>query len=236
MKLFSALDVASKRENIAVAETKRLDTVSKELLRKRTELQKLDVDFDFATNTRNEQWIKDTEEHTVKIDALKAEVARLEERRKQNLFPLEEKFEQVDAIAKKLAIKEAKFKEKEEDFESRSEFLQEKLTELSEREAHADKLGKLQSVSQQGIDSQKAQIALQAKEMSKVIEDNLREIGMRNNAIARREGIASLQEKHLVDREKEIAKTLASFVDRETKLQDQYRMLERTKKEINGST
>lgn len=236
MKLFSATEVASKREVQSVAEIKRLETVSKGLIEKRRELEALEADFEFALKAHGERWEREMTEYTTKINALKAEVIRLEERRKQNLFPLEEKFEQVEDMSKKLAIREAEFAKKVEDFDERSELLEEKLTEVGERETEVARLSRLQNLAQQGIDTQKAQITLQAKEMNKKLSESLRDIREKENEISRLEATLSLKEKALADKEADISKREAGFAERERAIQDRYATLERAIKHHDSTT
>lgn len=231
MKLFNSTEVISKREAISNAETRRLETVSKELLNKRQQLQALELDFEVAINLQSEKWESSLAEWAKKKLDLEREVIRLEERRKQNLFPLEAKFEKVEDMSKKLAIREAKFNKKEEEFEERAELLQEKLSAVAERESEADRLSKLQLLAEQGIASQRAQIALQAKEMSKSIESSLNDISIKGALLSRRETSNSLKEKALVDKEKELAKIEAGFSERERGIQDRYATLERAIKQ-----
>jgi chromosome segregation ATPase len=234
VKLFSSNAVASNREAQAVSEIKRLDTVNKELTTKRLELIKLEADFVVALDQQTTQYEKEQAEHNIKVNLLKEEVVRLEERKKQALIPLEENYKKIDTKNSELLIKEAELQKREEEIEERAELLQEKLSDVSDREVQADIIAQKQVVTQLGIDHQKAQSALQAKEMSETMITSLAELGTRENAVSRRETTTSLKEKELIGKEEQLAKIETGFVNREIKLQDQYLMLERTTKEIYG--
>lgn len=230
MRLFSSTEVVSNREAITVAEIRRLETVNKELTVKRHELEKLEGDFNFALDVNRKQFEEERAEHSRIINALKTEVEQLEARKLQNLIPLEVDAKKLENERKRLSKLEARLKEEQEDIEEKSELLQDKLTEVSQRSAELDNFSKKQTLAQQGIDSQRAQIALQAEEMSKVMISTRADFNTQQNVILRQEAVLKLKEEQLASKEKEIIVRENDFARREALLADRYAMLERTQK------
>ena len=236
MKLFSVSEVASNREAQTVSEIKRLDTVNKGLTNKRHELERLEADFVAILDRQRNTLETELSEHATKINSLVSEVSRLESRKKQALIPLEEDAKKLETKDKELSEKEADLKKNEDDLDEKSELLQEKLSTVAIRESQVSGMAQKQSVAQQGIDQQKAQIALQAQEMSKAMVSTIAEFNIRENAVLRREIALGLQEKQLADKEKEIVSRENDFARREALLKDRFDMLERTKKNVHSNS
>lgn len=228
MKLFSPLEVNTSKEKQISTDIQRLASVSKELIRKRQELEKLNLEFEISGERQNLQWEKDKAENAKICNALIAEVQILEERKRQALLPLTEKWKEIEVIEKKLKEKEEELIIKEDNLDSKIELLEEKLTTIGEREIDADKLGKQQMIAQEGIDAQKEQIALQAKQMNESIIKASGEQKAREQAISRLESSIKLRELAVKSREAELSKIEAGFESREKAIKDKYDTLNRT--------
>lgn len=234
MKLFTATDIASKREVQTNAELRKLDNVDKKLVSRIQELNRVEKDFEDTLARQKADWERETTEQALKINLLNTEVISLEERKKQSLIPLEDEYRKLDNMKEKIALKEAKLNEKLEDFDDKLELLQEKLTEVSDREVQADKMAKTQAVAQQGIDSQRDTVSHQAKELARVMEETTQHFNLRDITLAERESTISLKEAELISKQERLTEIEKSFDGRELRLKDRYEMLERTKQEING--
>ena len=233
MKLFSVADVAAKKEAQTVDGIRRLQTLNKELLQSYQNLNKIEADFDITIETQQAQWLKEQGAHMDIVAKLKGEVIHLEERKVQALIPLEETAKKLDDKDKELSLWESELKNTNEELDEKSELLQEQLSTVAERETHADKVARLQTIAQQGIDTQKAQITLQSSELGKVIDKAIQDDLARQNAISRRETVLQLRDKGLTAKEERTQATERDLVQREERLKDRYLMLERTEKEIN---
>lgn len=234
MKLFSPLEVNNSKEKEISVGIQRLASLNKEITRKRQELEKLNLEFEISGERQNIQWEKDKAENAKICNALIKEVQILEERKKQALLPLTEKWKEIEVIEQKLKQKEVDLEEKDEKLSEQLELLEEKLSSLGEREINADKLGKQQAIAQEGIDSQKAQIALQAKQMNETIVKATIEAKARETAISKRESAIKLRELALEDKLKEIEQIEAGYASREKAIKDKYETLNRTLERIKN--
>ena len=235
MKLFTVAQQVSSREAITTSEIKRLDTVNKELTKKRHELEQLEADFVVLIDRQREQLEVLQSKNIKELNTFTSQVQVLENRKQQALIPLEVEAKKLDTEHKGLSLWEARLKERQEEIEEQAEILQERLSEVSGRESDVNHIAKKQVISQQGIDAQRAQVALQSKEMSNAMVSTIAEFNTRDSSISRRETVSSLKEEQLASKEKEIIARENDFARREALLADRYAMLERTIKQNAGN-
>lgn len=233
MKLFTVADLASKKEAQTVADIRRLQTVSKELLQSHQSLNKLEADFALTMEKQREQWTEENNTQTAIGDALRHEVMRLEERKQQALIPLEQRAQELDNRDKELSQWESELAQKTDSLTDEAELLQEKLSAVAERESHAKKIGRELQLASDGIVAQKAQIALQAHELGKEITSAIQADIERQNAVERREIAMNLKEGGMIAREERLALLDQDLSMREDRLKDRYLMLERTTQELH---
>jgi chromosome segregation ATPase len=228
MKLFSSTEVITNKQQQTVSDIHRVKEVNELLEKRRKELRELEVDFDYVLEQQQNKWEEEKARNNKEINDLKSQVMQLEARRKQNLLPLEQQSEELDALKKKLAKKELDLAKKEEEMDEKLELLEEKLSEAEDREQELDRQYRLHAMAQEGIASQKANIALQAKELNSKLNDAFKEDKLRKNEILRLQATLDLKEKALQDKEKELKKIEAGFADRERAIKDRYETLQRT--------
>lgn len=233
MKLFTVADLVSKKEAQTVADIRRLQTVSKELLQSHQNLNKLEADFALTIEKQREQWTEENNAQALIVTNLLNEVRRLEERKQQALIPLEQRAQELDNERKELSRWESELAQKTDSLTDEAELLQEKLSAVAERESHAKKVGRELQLASDGIAAQKAQIALQAHELGKEITSAIQADIERQNAVQRREIAMNLKEGGMIAREERLTLLDQDLSMREDRLKDRYLMLERTTKEIH---
>lgn len=232
MKLFTSTEVSTNKQFEATKEENRLRDITKLLERRKQELKDLEIDFEFTVGEQVKTWDAIKLERNTEIAELEAKIAVLEERRRQNLHPLELKSEDLDRLQKKLNKKDSLLNKKLEDADEKLDTLENKLTELGDREQVLDTQLKMHTKAQQGIDSQRAQVALQAHELSESMDKSYKEDRIRKNELKRLESSIELREKAITYRLGEIEQKENSFASREKALKDKYDTLERTAKKL----
>ncbi len=222
--------VIQDKEKQALINTKRISELDNLLLRKRKELETINSDFENVLKRQGERLDKQELEFNLKVEKLKLEVKDLEERKKIALVPLDSKWkeiEQADKLVKQTAYEVA---QELEDIAERQELLEDRLTEVADRELNAKELAKKQLSKQKGIDQQAEQIKLQAKSLNDlVIKTNLefkekeKRLKLIETKLLSREKVVTEKENGFKQREKELD-------DRDRQIRDRYQTLEQTLK------
>jgi hypothetical protein len=167
MQLLKTTDVISNTNQQAIIDSKRLDGVSGALNNVKKELEKYKEEYEntLIRNSENLSLIETA--HLKKLDALRIETEGLEKRKEEALAPLEEKWRIVADFNESLIKKEEELKKEKGEVEETKELLENRLTDANDRLSDMERNIKLQGITQQGIDAQKEQVALQAKNMNR---------------------------------------------------------------------
>lgn len=222
MKLFKAGDVITNENKQSILDSKRLDGVSNALNNVKKELEKCHQEYE-DTVIRNHENLNLIEiEHRKKLETLRFETEGLEKRKKEALAPLEEKWKTLADFNEILIKKEEELKKNKAEVEEMKELLENRLTDVNGRLVDMERNIKLQGITQQGIDAQKEQVALQVKNMNRALEESLVKNKQNEEKMKKREAKAELIEKSLDSKEKDLKKIEASFVERETAIKDKY--------------
>ena len=175
MKLLTPTQQVSDKEKMTVINIKRSMDLDKELERKQRALEKVNIEYEIAIQRQTISLETEKGGYISQINALKEEVKLLEERKKEALAPLSEKEKELEKINEIIKKEKKRLNDKEQLLDENCELLMTKLTEVEDRELSANDMSQKQVLAQQGIDSQKEQIALQAQQFNdfaqKAIED-----------------------------------------------------------------
>jgi hypothetical protein len=228
MKLFTTTEVNTTKQKQMGIDIRKANTVNEVLIKKRKELEKLEVEFEATISRQQAMWEKEKLEFIQSVNTLREEVKRLEDKRKQALIPLDEQKRKIQEDNDALWMEKAKFKEDKEEFEDELEFLEDKLSSVAERETEASRIAVIQQKEQSGIDSQKELVSKQSRDLSLAMFNFRKEAEIREKDIKTVEAVIILKQKALKDKELELAKIEQGFVNRERAIQDKYATLERT--------
>lgn len=228
MKLFSATEVITNKEQQTAADLIRIKSVSKELLKKRQLLQEAENDFYSTLGRQEVQFEEAKAEFNLKIEELKQEVGQLEARKHQALIPIEERERASLEVAEKLSAKEIELKAEFEKVDKLLISLEERLSAVAEREAEAEKTSRNQFHAQNGINIQSELIKSQTAELNDKMKQSLAEIEEKNRKVLIREQNVTRKESALDDKVKWIMETEEGFEAQRRELRDKYATLEAT--------
>jgi len=170
MKLFKSTEIITNKEAQASFDIKRFQTINSEIQRKEAELKRLELDFEFVLENQRKVMNEEVSILTHKKEALQTEIANLEQTRKNNLTPLELRKEELDKFEILLDKKNAKLSIMLEEFDVKTELLQDKLDEVGAREIELRQVALKQKNTQLSIDQQKESISKQLTELNFLIE------------------------------------------------------------------
>jgi len=227
MKLFTPIQVISNREKQASVDERRINTINTDIARKRQELEAIEIEFAETLNENHIIWRREENEYLAIIGDLKSEVDALEESKRIALLPITERQKELEAFSELLSAKDQYLEGLSDDLEGRMELVEEKLSQVAEREEKADRMAYLQSNAQKGIDMQREQVKQQSDSLKELVITNLASIREKEDAVAKEQTILQMQKRALEDKELELIKIEQSFADRERAIQDKYETLQR---------
>lgn len=230
MKLFSSTEVITNKQKQAGVDERRINTINVEIAKKRQELQAIENEFDDTIDRQHRAWKKDELVFIENIQALRAEVHVLEERKKQALIPIDEKVKEIEQFAASVEDKSKYLDQRERTLDEQIEVLEERLSEVAEREQAADMVSKIQANAQKGIDQQREQIQVQSKNFTSMLDSTLLGIQEKEQRLNIKQAQNDLKEQALNDKEKELNKIEQGFKDRERAINDKYETLQRALK------
>jgi hypothetical protein len=230
MKLFSSTEVITNKQKQAGVDERRINTINIEIVKKRQELQAIEIEFDRTLDRQHRQWEQEKNEKINEIQKLEAEVRALEHRKCQALLPLDEKIKEIEQLSLVLEDKSKYLERRESALDEQIEVLEERLSEVAEREQAADMVSKIQLNAQKGIDAQREQVQAQSKNFTLMLDSTLAGIQEKEQRLNIKQTQIDLKEQALNDKEKELIKIEQGFNDRERAINDKYETLQRALK------
>lgn len=171
MKLLSPLAQKDKQQEETVRKILRTQETEELAKKANIKLARAEADFNEALARNRSKWALEEEEHAKRILHMSDEVAALENRKKDALVPISMYKEEVDKTMAEAKNIVARAKEKEENVDYLTEKLEEKLTEVGDRENAVAKEEQRQTIAKEGIESQKEQVRSGVKQLSQEMLD-----------------------------------------------------------------
>ncbi len=236
MKLLDTKEVATNSQQRASIDINTLNNLTDLIDKKRKEIKNLEIDFNFTLEKQQSVWEDEKEKNNREIERLKREIEILEQRRRDNLLPIELRSEDLDKLQAKLEKRKEVLNRKMEEMEETKDKLEEKIEDYNERAREIDKQAQLQTIAQKGIESQRVQIANQAKDLQEMMEKANEEDRRRKNELVRLQSAIDLKEKSLIEKEAKMKLIEEGYVAREKSIQDRYETLQRTLQRFNPTS
>lgn len=233
MKLLTPTQTITDKEQRLQSNLKVSALLDKEIVLKRKELQKLETEYEIIINKQRIILEKEKEEYYLQINILKSEVDNLVLKRKEELVPLTEKWKELEEADKIIKLREEEVIKKGEIFDENLNILEEKLSEVAEREKISLETAKKQTLKQEGIAKQQEQIKLQQDSLNLVLNESLEKLKIRENDILKKETEIELKNKVLNAKEINLNKKENSLILKENEIKDKYETLQRTINRIN---
>jgi len=235
MKLFTPVEVLTTKEKQTEINLKRAITVDSALEVKRKLLNDIQLETDIALARQANVLAEEKEAQSVKIRELKSEVINLEQRKKEALIPITAKWQELEEYNSKVKAEKLEIDMLRVKYQVNLELLEEKLSEVGERELNVIDNEKRQKIAQWGIESQKEVITNQSKELNRRLAEYQASTEAREIDLTTKQTKLALKEQELETKEKELKNIEKGFIDRERSLQDRYATLERTTQRFNAS-
>jgi len=228
MKLLTPTQAVTDKEQRLQSNLKLSASLDKELALKRRELQKLETEYEIIINKQRIILEKEKEEYYLQINVLKSEVENLVLKRKEELVPLTEKWKELEEADRIIKERELEVIKKGDIFDENLEALEEKLTDVAEREKTSLEIAQKQKISQEGIDRQQEQIKLQQDALNALVAEATGKLKNKEQDISKKEAEIELKVKVLTAKEFELNKKESSLKDKEREINDKYNTLQRT--------
>lgn len=233
MKLLTPTQTVTDKEQRLQSNLKVSASLDKEISLKRQELYKLETEYEILINKQRIVLEQEKEEYYLQINILKSEVENLVLKRKEELVPLTEKWKELEEADRIIKLKEEEITKKGEIFDDNLENLQDKLSEVAERELISLETAKKQKISQEGINRQQEQIKLQHGTLNDLVINTTATLREREKGIEKKETEIELKLKVIDAKEIDLNKKEQSFINREREIKDKYETLQRTINRIN---
>lgn len=230
MKLLASNDVRTAEDKKLSTNLLRSADLDKELARKRLELDKLEADFQLSIESQRLVWEEDKSILINQVNNLKLEVNQLEEKRKDLLVPLNEKWKEIELADKSLMERGIQLATQRNLVEEKLEALEEKLSDVADRELVVKELEQKLTLRQQGIEDQKAEIKKQGEVFNRVLLQANEDWKVKTRELDRRQAQDEADRKYFDTIKKDLLKREAYLINKERELQDRYATLERTEK------
>lgn len=154
MKLLSPVARKDKEQEEITRKILRIQEVEELTKKVNAQLSRAQADFSDVLARNKEKWAIEEEEHFNRIKDMTKEVEALENRKKDALIPIEMYKKEVDKVMGEAQEIIKKAKEKEENADFLTEKLEEKLTELGDREQNIIKEEQRIEIAREGIKTQ----------------------------------------------------------------------------------
>lgn len=233
MKLLSSPEGASRRQLDNSSQELRgiqLDALIRDKQKKISDLDRQ------LMNSLSEFGKQNTEQETTirqRITTLTSEVESLEFRKNQALVPLEEKDKELQYRERVLEGREETATLKESDLENKNQLLEDRLDSLSEREQSATDYSNLLNAREMRISVEEANVRQRMDAVSALMKEAYEDKRKSESEIATERAILKGRAVSVSEREEIVAKKEAGFANRERKILDQYRSLQKAIAETN---
>lgn len=228
MKLLTPTENTTEKDKQLVVNIKKLSNLDSQLKIKGQELEKIKLEYEITTQKQLIKFEEEKEVYKKILNELKSEISNLEVKRKELLLPLDEKWKELEAVESSLRDRQIELINNTQITNKLQEDLEERLTEVSEREEDARILNQKQKIAQQGIDKQKEQIILQNKTLNESIIQTNSDFQERQQILTFKETELNLKEIELKTKEKELLAKEQQQKDKDKEIADKYATLQRT--------
>lgn len=167
MKLLSTFQSKDKQQEELARKVMRIQEVEDLASKTNANLAKAEADFNSTLARNRSKWALEEQEHAERIKDMSIEIEALENRKKQTLIPIQMYKEEADKIILEAKDIVKRSKEKEEQADFLQEKLEEKLTEVADRESILAKEEQKIEIAKQGIEVQKLNIKEGSERLSK---------------------------------------------------------------------
>lgn len=154
MKLLSPLRQKDQQQEELTRKILRIQEVEDLTKKTNASLAKAQADFNETLARNRFQWATEEEEHAKRIQEMTKEVTALENRKREALIPIQMYKQEADKIMLEAQDFLKKAKEKDEQADYLTEKLENKLTEVADREYAVSNEEKRLHVARQGLQSQ----------------------------------------------------------------------------------
>lgn len=165
MKLLPTFASKDKQQEEITRKILRTQEVNDMVLKSNAELARAQESFNVTLATNQAKWALEEEEHLQRLQTMIVEIEALEKRKQQALIPIKMYKQEADNMLSEAKILLDKTKEKDEQCEFLQEKLEEKLTEVADREESVAIEENRQKNAQLGIDMQKEQIKISSDKL-----------------------------------------------------------------------
>lgn len=227
MKLLSPTANKDKQQEEISRKLLRIQEVEEMASIANAKLARAEADFAEALAKSKEKWSLWVEEQQKETKALESEVLALEERKKQALIPISMYKEEVDKTMLEAREILEKAKEKEEQADFLTEKLENKLTEVADRENLVLEAEKRIEVAKQGLQSQQEQTKIGVQRLSEEIVAFHMKQEQEEESLERRKKEVSLAEINLNAKIDKYKRDLEALKTWEKQLRDERGILDR---------
>lgn len=154
MKLLSPFSQKDRQQEDLTRKLLRVAEVEDLTIKTNASLAKAQADFNDTLARNRFQWATEEEEHSERIKNMTQEITTLENRKREALIPIQMYKEEVDKVMLEAQDFLKSAKEKDEQADYLAEKLENKLTEVSDRESIVSNEEKRLAVAKQGLQSQ----------------------------------------------------------------------------------
>jgi hypothetical protein len=232
MKLLTATESKDLKEQQRVRDILRTEEIEKAAKEARLRLANAEADFNTTLARNRDQWAKEEQEHSTRIEEMSNEIRILEARKEVALEPVYELKKRYEAELAEVQRVLAITNKKQQDNEELSEHLQDKLDEVGGREQ--DVLREIQrlQIQKEGIELQKQQTIDGIKALNNQIMELQYNQIRDGKLLDDRQTALFLQETSLKDREIVLQERKESLDLREKRLIASQNLLEAARKII----
>lgn len=191
MKLLPTFAVKDKQQEELTRKILRTQEINKLAQEADLNLARAQAEFS-STMARNQaKWALEEEEHAERIQSMSQEIQSLEHRKKEALIPIQMYKDEADKILAEAQNIMERAKEKEEQADYLQEKLEEKLTEVADREQFLQDSEKRLDNIKQGITSQQEQTTRSAEALvEKMTQFHMKQQDEESSILKRKEELA----------------------------------------------
>lgn len=227
MKLMSPFQNRDKQQEEQTRKILRIQEIEDLATKANANLAKAQAEFNTTLALNRSKWALEEEEHAQRIKDMTSEVEALEERKKQALIPISMYKEEADKIMVESQDILKRSKEKEEQVDYLQEKLEEKLTEVSDRENQVVKEEQKQQIARQGIEEQQKQTKLGIEQLSKEMVMFHEKQQYEDTKLLERKKVVELAEINFEAKIDRYNRNMEALLTREVQLIDREKTLER---------
>lgn len=233
MRLLTPPQGKSRREIELAEQAVRAQELDELVQTKKKELNDIDLTFERSLSEKGKANYEEEEEHKARIRILEQDVQNLERRRERALLPLESKEKELQDKESALLKREREVTTKESEAEYTAQSLQDKLDTVSEREEDALEYSVTLTSREANIRLREEEIEKREASLTSILKQSMDEVNEGRTEITRQKAVLKGRGIVLTERERAVEKSLKSIADRELRLVDRYKTLQKAITETN---